>query len=37
MIQINRTQYEFEQQSSNFEERLVLECNAMTFVYTTGK
>ena len=37
MIRINRTQYEFEQQSSNFEEGLVLECNAMTSVYATGK
>ena len=30
------TWYEFEQQSSNFKERTVLQCKAMTSVYTTG-
>ena len=29
MIQIDKTRYEFEQQSSNFEKRLVLQCSAM--------
>ena len=29
MIQINTTRYEVEQKSLNFEERLVLQCNAM--------
>ena len=38
MIEINTARYEFEQQSSNFEERLALQCNAiqcnaMTYVF----